>query len=298
MSESGIQVSWNPITDLQLLFQYHFMHNAFLAGALVSIVAGTLGYFMVLRAQTFAGHALAHVGFAGATGALLLGLSPIVGLLVVGLGAALGMGLLEGKQRFGRLEDGVTITAVFTFGLGLGLLFLQLYPGQAENAYSILFGAVLGIDDSDLVTLAITGVIALAALAAIGRPLLFASIDPDVASARGLPVRLLSMGFLVLLAFAVAQAVQVVGTLLIFALLVTPAASAQRITARPALAIVLSVVFALLFTWLGLAIAYFAPYSVAGFYITSLAFGTYVAVRLIAGGRLVRRQPVEERRAA
>lgn len=280
-----MQASWNPITDLQLLFQYHFMQNAFLAGTIVAIVAGVVGYYMVLRAQTFAGHALAHVGFAGATGALLFGLSPIVGLLVVGIGAALGIGALEERQGTAQLSDGVAVAAVFTFGLGLGLLFLHLYAGQAENAYAILFGAVLGISDSDVLLIAVTAVVALSALGLIARPLLFASIDPDVARARGLPVRALSTGFLVLVAFAVAQAVQVVGTLLIFALLVTPAAIAQRLTARPSLSVVLSVLLALLFTWLGLAIAYFAPYSVVGFYVTSLAFGTYALVRLVSTGR-------------
>jgi zinc/manganese transport system permease protein len=301
MPDTGLQASWNPITDLQLLFQYHFMHNAFLAGTIAAVVAGAIGYYMVLRAQSFAGHALAHVGFAGATGALLFGLSPIVGLLAVGIGSALGMGALEERQGGRQVGDSVAIAAVFTFGLGLGLLFLQLYAGQAENAYAILFGAVLGISDSDVVTIALTAAVTLVALAAIARPLLFASIDPDVAMARGVPVRALSVGFLVLLAFAVAEAVQVVGTLLIFALLITPAATAQRLTARPSVAIGLSVLLALLFTWLGIAVAYFAPYSVVGFYVTTLAFGTYTVVRLPATKgvrRLMRRHHLEERMAA
>lgn len=271
--------SWNPITDVQLLFAFHFMQNAYLAGTIVAVVAGATGYFMVLRGESFAGHALAHVGFAGATGALLVGVSPILGLLVVGVAAAVGIGALEGGHGALSEQGGVAIAAVFTFGLGLGLLFLQIYSGQAENAYSILFGAVLGVSDSDLTTIAVTGFAALLGLGLIVRPLLFASIDPDVALSRGVPVRALAVLFLVLVAFAVAQAVQVVGTLLIFALLVTPAAIAQRLTSRPAVAILLSVLLALLFTWLGLAIAYFAPYSVVGFYITTLAFGTYLGVR-------------------
>jgi zinc/manganese transport system permease protein len=282
MDSSTVQPSWNLVTDLQLLFQYHFMHNAFLAGTIVALVAGVVGYFMVLRAQAFAGHALAHVGFAGATGALLLGVSPIVGLLAVGLGAAMGMGALEGRQGSARLGGGVAVAGVFTFGLGLGLLFLQLYSGQAENAYAILFGAVLGISDSDVVTIMVTAIVTLVLLGAIARPLLFASLDPDVAQARGVPVRALSIGFLVLLAFAVAEAVQVVGTLLIFALLVTPAAIAQHLTARPSGAIGLSVLFALLFTWAGLVVAYFGPYNVVGFYVTTFAFGTYLLVLLVS----------------
>jgi zinc/manganese transport system permease protein len=283
-----MQASWNPAVDLQLLFQYHFMHNAFLAGTIVAVVAGAVGYFMVLRAQTFAGHALAHVGFAGAAGALLFGLSPVVGLLVVGIGAAIGMGVLGDRNGSGEIADGVAIAAVFTFAIGVGLLFLQLYPGQAENAYSILFGAVLGIADTDVETIAAAGIATLIALAVMARPLLFASLDPEVAMARGIPVRALSIGFLVLLAFAVAQSVQVVGILLIFALLVTPAATAQRLTSRPPVAIALSIVLALLFTWLGIAVAYFAPYSVVGFYVTTIAFLTYAVVVLLTSERVER----------
>jgi zinc/manganese transport system permease protein len=290
-----MQASWNPYTDLQLLFQYHFMHNAFLAGTIVAIIAGAVGYYMVLRAQTFAGHALAHVGFAGAAGALLFGLSPVMGLLAAGVTAALGMGILGDRSGTGEIADGVAIAAVFTFALGLGLLFLQLYSGQAENAYSILFGAVLGIADSDVETIAVTGMVTLVALAAVARPLLFASLDPQVAIARGVPVRALSTGFLVLLAFAVAEAVQVVGILLIFALLVTPAATAQRVVSRPPAAIALSIALALLFTWLGIAVAYFAPYSVVGFYVTTIAFVTYVAVRLLTTEKM---EQVLQRRAS
>jgi zinc/manganese transport system permease protein len=298
---SSVQASWNPLTDLQLLFQYHFMLNAFLAGTIIAIAAGAVGYFMVLRGQAFAGHALAHVGFAGAAGALLLGLSPIIGLLAVGIIAALGMSLLDIGERGAQGGNAVAIGTVYTFCLGLGLLFLQLYSGQAENVYSILFGAVLGVSDQDVRVAASTAAVTLFGLIAIGRPLLFASIDADVAAARGVPVRLLSTVFLVLLAFAVAQAVQVVGVLLIFALLVAPAATAQCLTSRPGAAIALSILLSLLFTWLGLAIAYFAPYSVVGFYITSLAFGTYVLVRLIslARGHLGRRMaPYRPRVAA
>ncbi|HCF99099.1 MAG TPA: metal ABC transporter permease [Chloroflexi bacterium] len=283
-----MQASWNPLTDLQLLFQYHFMHNAFLAGTIVAVVAGAVGYYMVLRAQTFAGHALAHVGFAGAAGALLFGLSPVVGLLVVGIGAAVGMGMLGDRNGSGDAADGVAIAAVFTFAIGIGLLFLQLYPGQAENAYSILFGAVLGITDTDVETIAAAGIATLIALTVMARPLLFASLDPEVAMARGIPVRALSIGFLVLLAFAVAQSVQVVGILLIFALLVTPAATAQRLASRPPVAIALSIALALLFTWLGIAVAYFAPYSVVGFYVTTIAFLTYAVVVLLTSERVER----------
>jgi zinc/manganese transport system permease protein len=282
---SGLPVSWDPITDWQLLFEFHFMQNAFLAGTIIALVAGVIGYYVVLRAQTFAAHALAHVGFTGAAGALLFGVSPIVGLLAMGASAAIGMGVLERRQGTMGAGDSVAIAAVFTFGLALGLLFLQLYSGQAENAYSILFGAVLGISDDDVVTMAVTGVVTLVVLGIISRPLLFSSLDPDVALAQGVPVRAVSILFLMLLGFAVAEAVQVVGTLLIFALVVTPAATARYLTARPSFAIVLSAALAVLFTWAGLAAAYFGPYSVAGFYITTFAFATYLLVLLVKTAR-------------
>lgn len=283
-----VHFSWNPLTDLHLLFQYHFMQNAFLAGTVIALTAGAIGYFVVLREETFAGHALAHIGFAGAAGALLLGVSTVLGLLVVGIAAALAISALGGQESGPNSRSAVAIGTVYTFALGLGLLFLQLYSGQAANIVGILFGAVLGISDHDVTIVLLTAAVALGGLIAIGRPLLFASIDPDVAAARGVPVGLLAALFLVLLAFAVAQAVQVVGILLIFALLVAPAATAQRLTARPAMAIFLSVLLSLLFTWIGLAIAYFAPYAVVGFYVTTVAFGTYLVVRLaeIARGRL------------
>lgn len=286
MNPYAVYPSWNPIADLQLLWQYHFMQNAFLAGTAVSLVAGVAGYFMVVRAQAFAGHALAHVGFAGAAGALLFGFSPVAGMLAVSTSAALGIGIIEQQQKR-RVGDGIPIAAVFTFSLGLGLLCLQLYAGQAEDAYAILFGAVLGVTDRDVALIAATAGGALVALSVMARPLMFASIDPDVARARGVPVGFLSIAFLVVLAFAVAEAVQVVGVLLIFALLVTPAATAQRLTARPARAVLLSVVLALSYTWLGLSIAYFAPHAVVGFYVTSLAFGGYLLVRV---GELVASQ--------
>ncbi len=280
-SAFNVQPSWNLVTDVQQLFAYHFMQTAFLAGTLIALIAGAVGYFMVLRGQSFAGHTLANVGFAGAGGAVLVGWPPVAGLLVFCIGAAVGIGVLGGRQSRTQSGQGVAIGTIQTFTLGLGLLFTHLSPSSnAEGIYAILFGAVLGISDRDVYVIALTTVLTLAGLVAIARPLLFASIDPAVAEARGVPVRLLDNIFLILLAFAVAQAVQVVGVLLIFALLVTPAAIAQQITANPAIAVGLSILLALLFTWTGLAIAYFTPYPV-GFFITSLAFGTYALVRLI-----------------
>lgn len=256
------------------IFQYDFMRNAYLAGTMVAVVAGLVGYFVILRGLSFAGHALSHIGFAGATGAVVLGLSPVFGLLAFTLGSALIMGAL-GKRVRGR---DVIIGIVLAWMLGLGVLFLSLYQGYATEAYALLFGEILGISQRDLLVTCLAGAITLLGLAALYRPLLFTSLDEDVAEARGVPTRFVSVAFMLLLALAVSQAVQVVGVLLIFALLVTPAAIAERLTARPALGMLLAAVLALLFTWGGLTLAYYLPYPVS-FFITSLAFGSYLLVR-------------------
>ena len=265
---------WNLIRDIQAQFQYAFMQHAYTAGAIVAIVAGVVGYFVVLRSLSFAGHALSHIGFAGATGAVALGVNPIYGLLVFTVGGAVGMGAL-GKRIYGR---DVVIGIVLAWMLGLGVLFLSLYSGYATEAYALLFGEILGINKTDVVVTLVAGVVTLAAIAIMFRPLLFASVDSDVAEARGVPVRLLSILFMVVLAISVSEAVQVVGVLLIFALLVTPPAIAERLTARPARAIAISVLLALLFTWVGLFISFYLPYPVS-FFITTLAFVTYLIAR-------------------
>lgn len=274
------QPSWNLITDLQQVFTHHFMQNAFLAGTFVAIAAGAVGWFMVLRSQSFAGHTLAEVGFAGASGAALVGLPAGIGLIVIGVVAALGISALGEAQRGALRSQAATIGTIQVFCLGLGLLFLRLSASSYGGAiYAVLFGTVLGVNDRDVRVIAITAMITLIGLAIIARPLFFASIEPATAQARGVPVRLLGALFLVLLAFAVAQAIQVIGVLLIFALLVTPGAIAQQLTARPGVSVALSVLLALLFTWLSLAVAYFSPYPV-GFFLTTFAFGVYVLVRL------------------
>ncbi|SRR5579871_4647963 len=285
--------SWDLVADVQILLHYHFMQNAYLAGTLVAIIAGMMGYFMVLRNQSFAGHSLANVGFAGATGAFLFGIPSIVGLFVAGVLAAVGIQMLNQGEGDSRQSD-VAVGAVLTASLALGFLFIFLATSEyAVNVYDVLFGNILGINDTDVGIIVWTTFVLLLALVVIARPLFFASIDPDVASARGVPVKALALGYLVLLALVVAVAVQVVGVLLLFALLVTPAAIAQNLTTRPPVAAALSIALALVFSWLGLAVGFFTPYPV-GFYITSFAFGTYVLVR---GGRFIveqmRRSPVE-----
>lgn len=276
--------SWNLLSDLTAIFQYPLMVDAFLAGTVVAIVAGVIGYFVVLRASSFAAHALSHIGFAGATGAVVLGLNPIFGLLAFTVGSGVVIGALGDRIR-GR---DVTIGIVLAWTLGLGALFLSLYSGYANEAYAILFGQIVGITQENVEVTAAIGLASLACLAVMYRPLLFASVDQELARARGVPALALSVAFMALLAFTVTAAVQVVGVLLIFALVVTPAAIAMRIARHPASAIGLSVLFSLAFTWAGLAIAFYSPHPVS-FFITSLAFGTYLVVRL--GQALAARRP-------
>jgi zinc/manganese transport system permease protein len=279
----SVSLSWDLVADLQILLQFHFMQNAYLAGTLVAISAGIMGYFMVLRSQSFAGHSLANVGFAGATGAVLFGIPAVVGLFIAGLCAAIGIQALNLGERQSRQSD-IAVGAILTASLALGFLFIHLATAEyAANVYNVLFGNILGINDTDVTVIIWATVILLGILICIARPLFFASLDADVAAARGVPVRTLAFGYLVLLALVVALAVQIVGVLLIFALLVTPAAIAQYVTTRPAVAVTVAVILALIFTWIGLAVGYFTPYPV-GFFITTFAFGTYLLVR---GVRLV-----------
>jgi zinc/manganese transport system permease protein len=279
-----VSPSWDLVADIQILLHYHFMQNAYLAGTLVALTAGIMGYFMVLRSQSFAGHSLANVGFAGATGAVLFGIPPIVGLFLAGALAAVGIQALNQASGSSRQSD-IAVGAVFTASLALGFLFIFLATAEyAANVYNVLFGNVLGISDTDVRIILWSTLVLVGAFLLIARPLFFASIDPDVAAARGVPVRALALGYLMLLSLAVAVAVQVVGVLLIFALLVTPAAIAQEVTTRPAVAAAVAVALALIFTWVGLAVGYFTPYPV-GFFITTFAFGTYALVR---SGRFVR----------
>jgi len=284
MPEQGL--SWDLVADVQLLLQYHFMQNAFFAGTLVALLAGAAGYFVVLRGQSFAAHMLSQVGFPGAAGAVLIHVSPVFGLIAFCVAAALGIGFVRGNVDAGHRAESAAVGSILAFSLGLGLLFFRLYAGSAAGIYSFLFGSILGISDRDVLLTLIVAVIGLVALAVFGRPLVFATVDPDVAEARGVRVRLMSIGFLVILALAVAIAVQIVGTLLIFALLVAPGACALQLTARPGRALGLSVVLSLLFTWLGLAFAYFSDLPV-GFFITTLSFATYVVIRAAKGAMAV-----------
>ena len=257
---------------------YPFMVNAFAAGTIVSVVAGLIGWFMVLRKQSFAGHALAVVGFPGAAGATVLGIGVAWGYFSFCLAAALVIALLPRASGETRADESAVTGTVQAFALACGFLFVSLYRGYLNGVNSLLFGSFLGITQGDVVALAVAGLVTVVALAAIGRPLLFASVDREVAAASGVPVRALSVAFLLLLGAAVAGAVQITGTLLVFALLVAPAATAQVITPRPGRGLALSVVLALGITWSALLLAFWWPYPI-GFFVTSIAFAVYVAAR-------------------
>lgn len=275
--------SWNPVTDFQELTRYAFMRDALLAGGIAAIVCGVVGYFVVLRGVVFAADSLTHVGFAGASGGVLIGISPVVGLLALTAVVAAAIGALEQRLR-GR---DVVIGMILVGALGLGILFLRLSSGYSNETYALLFGDILALSIHDILILFVAGCIALAATAAVFRPLLFASIDDEVARARGVPVRALAIGFLLILACAVAAATQVIGALLALALIVAPAASAQRLTDRPTRAIGLSVLLALFVTWTGIAIAFWSPYPVS-FFITSLCGAMYAVSRVIGARRASR----------
>jgi zinc/manganese transport system permease protein len=280
---------WDLVRVVQELLRYTFMQHAFEAGTIVALSAGVIGYFVVLRGLSFAAHALSHIGFAGATGAVLLGAAPIVGLLAFTMSAGAVMGAL-GQRLRGR---DVTIGLVMAWSLGLGLLFTALYKGSAQLAIGILFGQIFGITTQDVVVTFVAGLVTVLLVLAVYRPLLFATLDEEVAEAKGVPVRALSIAFMVVLAVAVSEAVQVVGVLLIFALIVAPAAIAERFTTRPSRGVLVSAVLAVLFTWAGLTVAYYVPYPV-GFFITTIAFWSYILARVVsdviarrAAGRLL-----------
>lgn len=271
--------SWNLLADLREMWAYPFMVNAFRAGTIVAVTAGIMGWFMVLRRQTFAGHTLAVVGFPGAAGAILIGVSATYGYFAFCVAAALVIATVPRTGRDGGIQESALTGTVQAFLLACGFLFTALYKGLLGGTTSLLFGSFLGITTTQVEVLLAVAAVVLALLAAIGRRLLFASVDPDVAAARGIPVRLLSTAFLVLLGAAAAETSQITGTLLVFALLVMPAATAQVLTARPAPSLALSVLIAVAVTWLGLTVAYYSPYPI-GFYVTTFAFGGYVLARL------------------
>jgi zinc/manganese transport system permease protein len=273
-----INPSFSPdlLYDLRQLFTFPFMVNALEAGTIVAVLAAVVGWYMVLRRQAFAGHTLAVMSFPGAAGAALAGLPGVAGYYLACVGAALAM---RGSRRAtgARVTETATIGTVQAVGLAAGFLFLSLNQHVLGGPETLLFGTFLGVTQGQVLALLGVAAAAVILLAVAGRPLLLASIDPELAEARGVAVGWLDLGFLLLLGLAVAATSQITGALLVFALLVAPPATAQLITLRPWLGMALSVVFGLVIVWLGLAAAYFSPYPV-GFFITTFAFALYVLV--------------------
>ncbi|MFD8080801.1 metal ABC transporter permease [Kitasatospora sp. NPDC059722] len=272
--------SWNLVADFQDMWSYLSMVNAFRAGLIVAVVCAVVGWFVVLRRQTFAAHTLSVAAFPGASLAVLAGFSTSLGYLGFCTAAALVIAALQRGGREGGAEESAVTGTVQAFALACGFLFISLYKGLLEGPMALLFGDFLGITTGQVVTLAVIGAVVLAVLAVIGRPLLFASVDPEVAAGRGVPVRLLGTLFLVLLGAATAEASQITGTLLVFALMVIPAATAQQLTARPGLGLVLSVLLGLTACWAGLIAAYYQPYPL-GFFVTGFAFAAFVLAHLV-----------------
>ncbi len=280
------QLSLNLVGDVRELLVYPFMVNALEAGTIVAVTASIAGWFMVLRRESFAGHTLAVMSFPGAAAAALAGLPLAAGYFtscaIAGIVIAAGSHDDGGRSR---RQESALIGTVQVAGFALGFLFLSLYNGILESLESLLFGSFLGITRGQVETLLGVGAFTLLFFAIAGRPLFSTSIDEAVARARGVPVRLLHVAFLLVLGLSVAATAQITGVLLVFALLVAPAAAAQQLTARITLGLALTVVIALGVTWVGLGLAYFTDYS-AGFFVTTLAFGIYAAAcgwRWLAG---------------
>jgi zinc/manganese transport system permease protein len=275
-------LSLDPVSDVNELLTYPFMVHALEAGTIVAVMAAVAGWFMVLRRQSFAGHTLSVMSFPGASGAALAGLPLAAGYFgacaVASLAISAGSRGADGRDRS---QESAVIGSVQVAGFALGFLFLSLYHGILESLESILFGSFLGITQGQVWTLLAVAAGTLVFFAAVGRPLLYASIDPAAARARGVPVRLLDPAFLLVLGLAVAATAQITGVLLVFALLVAPPAAAQQLTARVGLGLALSAAIALAVTWVGLGLAYFSDLPV-GFFVTSLGFAAYV---LASAGR-------------
>ena len=275
----------NPLDDLRQMLALHFMVNAFRAGTIVAVLAAVVGWHMVLRRQSFAGHTLAVVSFPGAAAAIWIGVSATAGYFAGSIVAAL---VIAGVPRSAtgrpRSQESAVIGTVQAFALACGALFVSLYGGFLDSITGLLFGSFLGVSDGQVAALAVVALVVLGVLAAVGRPLLFATVDGAVAEARGVPVRALSVIFLLVLGCTAAEVSQITGALLVFALLVMPAAAAQQLTARPGLGMVLAVVFGLVVVWASLAVAFYSPWPV-GFFVSTFGFTLYVLAAVIGAVR-------------
>jgi zinc/manganese transport system permease protein len=267
-------------TYVQLL---GLVQNSIIAGAVLGLVGGLVGVFVMQRDMAFAVHGISELSFAGAAAALLLGVNVVAGSLVGSLIAAVLIGLLGARARDRNSIIGVLMPA----GLGLGILFLALYPGRSANKFSLLTGQIIAVDSPQLAWLVGISVVVLVALLLLWRPLTFDSLDPDVAAARGVPSRFVALAFMVLLGLIVAVSVQIIGALLVMALLVTPAAAALRVSASPVLVPILASVFGLFSAVAGILLAIAGSLPISP-YITTISFTIYVVCRLV--GRVSRRR--------
>lgn len=269
------------------LFNTPFMRNALIAGTLIALVAGAVGYFVLLRDLPFATHAVAHIGFPGATLAVLLGISPVTGLLAACVGGGLAIGVLGHRSHDREVATGT----ILAFASALGILFNSLGSSQSGLLTNILFGNILAISAQQVVVFAAITVVVIAVLALTGRQLLFASIDPLVAASRGVKVRALGVVFLIAMSLVIAISVTVVGVLLIFALLVTPAATAIKLTARPIWVVTIATGIALVSVWSGLIVATYQPWP-PSFVITTIACALWLALPALK--KLTNRRPATD----
>ncbi|MEU7097229.1 metal ABC transporter permease [Streptomyces longwoodensis] len=259
------------------------VRNSLIAGAALGLIGGLAGVFVIMRDLPFAVHGISELSFAGASAALLLEVNVVAGSIVGSLVAAGAIGFLGARAR----DRNSAIGILMPFGLGLGVLFLALYKGRAANKFGLLTGQIVAVDTPQMAWLLGTSAVVLVALAVMWRPLTFASADPDVAEARGVPVRGLSFAFTIVLGLAVALSVQVVGALLVLTLVVTPAAAAARVTASPVLLPLLSVVFAVVSIEGGILLALGSSIPISP-YVTTISFTIYVVCRLTGAHRIRR----------
>jgi zinc/manganese transport system permease protein len=272
------------------------VQNSIIAAAVLGMVGGLIGVFVMQRDMAFAVHGISELSFAGAAGALLVGANVVLGSLVGSLIAAVLIGLLGAKAR----DRNSIIGVLMPFGLGMGILFLALYPGRSANKFGLLTGQIISVDIPQLGLLVTLSVVVLIALLVVWRPLTFDSLDADVAAARGVPSRALSLGFMVLLGLTVAVSVQIIGSLLVLALLVTPAAAALRVSSSPLVVPLLSMLFGFVAAVGGILLALGGSLPISP-YITTISFLIYIVCRIVgarkaAGGRASARRPLQAAR--
>ncbi|HUE59532.1 MAG TPA: metal ABC transporter permease [Acidimicrobiales bacterium] len=281
-------ISWKLWTDINQILAFHFMVNALRAATAAAVVAGVVGWFMVLRRQTFAGHTLSLIAFPGAAGATWLGISALWGYFGFCIVGALIIGAATDQDRRSLSNETAVIGVVQAFGLACGFLFVMLSKGFLNETVSLLFGTFLGVTDHQVIVLVCVAAAAVLATASFGRRLLFTSVDPAVAAARGVPARLTGTVFLLVLGIAVAEISQITGALLVFALLVMPAAASQQMTARPLGGMLLSVLLSVVIAWVGVGLSYYYSDYPTGFFVTTVGFAVYVAS--IAGHTVAERK--------